>query len=197
MTTFPSRTPRLLPMADRYSPQDAGKIARYRIEGTNLEPSESPNRISKLGLSINVSPDSKYVCFPASSNNAGNAFSIDIYSVDDLAKKQFTLISGPFPKRVGFDPVGKFVFTHKFDKQLIIYSMTGAKLKEYAFENARGRSRDPLQFVAHPHGSKLLVVFEQEYHFVEIEDLKQSRRSFKLQMAIKIKNQISKSRLRC
>jgi DNA-binding beta-propeller fold protein YncE len=150
------------------------QLCSYRIEGTKLIEYQQSERIAQNGQRICVSPDSKWVCLPSSGGNygAGN-FSTFIYSVDDVKKAAFTIATGAYPKLVGFDPVSKTLFAQNADMGLLVYSMTASKLKELNFGNDRD---EPLQFVTHPQGRKLLVQTSKAVLLVELGTLEGKER---------------------
>jgi DNA-binding beta-propeller fold protein YncE len=142
------------------------ELKRFRIDGTNLLLEESSARIAQNGQGIDVSPDSKYVCLPSGGGNYGaGSYSTFIYRVNDLARPQISLASGAYPRAVGFDPKGGYVYAQNHQHQLIIFNPAGIKLKEQKL----GQSSDVKQFLVHPEGRKLLVLTDDKLYSVQVK----------------------------
>jgi hypothetical protein len=89
--------------------------------------------------------------------------------VDNLQRPEFTVASGAYPRLVGFDPAGEWIYSQNHASPLIVFSMTAIKRKEYKLTGDRGTSEEPHQFVPHPEGKKLLVLLGNRLLFVELE----------------------------
>ena len=168
---FPTGNARVTPDGKYFFAQGGTEqLCGYTIDGDNLIEHQKTGRIAQNGQAICVSPDGKFVCLPSGGGNYGSRYGTFVYAVDNLAKPEFTLESGAYPRLVGFDPVAQLCFTQRSGCQLIIYSMTAIKLKEYKtiVDQVGG---DPKQFVTHPQGRKLLVQAGNTVMLVELDGI--------------------------
>ena len=58
-------------------------------------------------------------------------------------------MQGAYSEIVGFDPVGKRIFSQNYQLPLIVFDQNGTKRGEYKFGEIRG-SHNVKQYVAHP-----------------------------------------------
>src|SRR5262249_19211165 len=108
-----------------------------------------------------VSGDGKYMCAPCGGGNYPGLknhpqvtpYSTYIYPVDNLNKPAFVLKQGAYPLAVGFDGKAGLAYTQNFQQQMIVFTDTGMKLKEYRLDCG-----NPRQYLVHPEGRKLLVL---------------------------------------
>ncbi len=118
------------------------------------------------GLAVCVSPDSRFVCQPAGGGNpdAGGSYRTIVFPIDTFSKKECILEPGAYPKPVGWDPAAGVLYTGNGGTGLIVFSATGIKKKEYKI----GKSTMQRQYLAHPEGSKVLVLTQDKLLFAEL-----------------------------
>jgi WD40 repeat protein len=155
------------------------QLFRIRIDGQDLTEEQSTERLAQKGQGIHVSPDGRYVCLPSQNGNqpvpagpGATALATHIFSVDDLKKPAWTIVSGPYPRAVGFDPRGGFFFAQNAQSPLLLYDYaTGVRRKVI---RASGPDRlEPLQFLAHSDGGKLLIRTDKAVVFADLTGLGQ------------------------
>jgi hypothetical protein len=78
--------------------------------------------------------------------------------VDDLRKPAFAISTDVELRAVGFDPKANRVFTYADGKPVVVFDMDGRRLADFALPNS-GPRQDPLQFLTHPDGNKVLIRF--------------------------------------
>jgi hypothetical protein len=150
------------------------QMLRFGIANGALKFEEESQRIAQgqIVAGIQVSPDSKYVCYPAGGGNYSGLkghpdvkpYSTYVYPVDNVNKPAFTLEQGAYPGVVGFDPEGKRIYAQNFEHPLQVFSATGVKKKEYNFGNAK----DVRQYLVHPGGNRLLLLTDMDLSWIEL-----------------------------
>jgi hypothetical protein len=149
------------------------QMHRFRIDGPALIFEESSQRIAQGRIEgICVSPDSQFACLPSGGGNyrglkdhpETGAYSTYIYPVSNINKPAFFLEQGAYPTAVGFDAKGGLVYGQNGNHQLILFSPTGIKQREYAFP----KTRWVRQFAAHPAGRRLLLLTQDKLFYVEL-----------------------------
>jgi hypothetical protein len=151
------------------------QLFRFRIDAKTqaLAIDESSQRIAQGRIEeICVSPDSLYVCLPSGGGNPRGlnnhpevrAYSTYVYPVTRINEPAFVLEQGAYPTAVGFDPKGGLVYGQNRSHQLILFTPTGVKQREYTF----GQARRVRQFLVHPEGRKLLLLTEDKLFLVEL-----------------------------
>jgi len=151
------------------------QLYRYRINGTKLNLEESGPLIGsgRVSTGICISPDSKYVCYPTGGGNNRRdvpdhprieGYGTFVYNVDNIRRPICTLLSGAYPNAVGFDPKQGKAYTQNHDKQLIVFTLAGAKEREYSL-NMRGA--DVLMYLVHPDGGKFLLLTSEKLFWVD------------------------------
>ncbi|HYT90085.1 MAG TPA: hypothetical protein VEL76_15365 [Gemmataceae bacterium] len=167
-----TRYSRITPDGKYYFAVGGGaSLSRYSINGTTLTLEQRTGSMGSNAQSVNVSPDSKYVCLPCGGGNskADRPYSTCVYPVGNLNEPEFTLPSGGYPHVVGFDPAGGLVYTQNAETQLLVYSITAIKRGEYNLTGRDARADGSRQFVPHPRGKRLLVLTGKRLLFVELE----------------------------
>jgi hypothetical protein len=141
-------------------------IVKYAIDKGKLKYQETSPRIQQgaLGAGIQVSPDSKYVCLPSGGGNYGANYSTYVYPVTNVKKPEFTLESGPYPQAVGFDPAAGWVYGQGNGHELILFTATGIKKKEYKIEDGHSVK----QYLPHPGGNKLLLLSDKRLWEIDV-----------------------------
>jgi hypothetical protein len=129
------------------------QLQRFRIDANGIELEESSPRIAQNGQTIVVSPDSKYVALPSGGGNGPN-YTTHIYVVTDLRSPAFLVNSGAYPRAMGFDPQREWVYAQNAHKQLILFSNSGIKLKEYQLPGGG----EVKQFLPLPEDGSVLVL---------------------------------------
>jgi len=137
-----------------------GCIHRLRVEGKRLIWEENGPSIGSNPQSLVVSPDGRYVCLPSGGGN-GNVpgegpmpYTTFVYAVGDLQKRVMVIRGGAYPHTLGFDVAARQLYSQNHDTQLIVFSPTGLKGKEYKIREAG----DVHLILAHPAGKKVLIV---------------------------------------
>ncbi len=145
-------------------------LHRFGISGTTLRYEEMGPRIGQNGRRIEVSSDSKYVCLPSGGGNYNvkdhpqiGSYGTYIYKVTDLLRPVISLSSGAYPTSMGFDKAARLLYTQNHSNQLITFSVTGVKQKEYSWKGGSTR-----QILVHPDGYKLFVLTESGIFWVEL-----------------------------
>jgi hypothetical protein len=141
-------------------------LHRYKLTQGRLKFEESSPRIAqgRVVAGIQVSPDSKYVCLPSGGGNYGVNYGTYIYPVANLQKAEFTLEQGAYPEAVGFDAAAGQVYSQNFNNNLIVFSDTGLKEKEYKVPPGG----DVRQYLVHPKGYKLLLLASEKLVSIEL-----------------------------
>jgi tetratricopeptide (TPR) repeat protein len=130
----------------------AGKIA-YVATGPKLGPDAT---------SIIVSPDSRYVCMPCKSGNLPVAGETKkdavtyVFKISDLQKPVMTINSGASPSTLAFDVPARQIYAQNNLRQLIVYSPSGEKIKDYTL--VKDKNSDNIKFLVHPDGRSLMVL---------------------------------------
>ncbi|HVS39653.1 MAG TPA: hypothetical protein VMS17_29115 [Gemmataceae bacterium] len=137
-------------------------ICRFQVADGKFkyEESSSGTFTGAPRIGVEVSPDSKWCCLPS-----GGAYVTLVYSVTSLAKPECSLEQGPHPIAVGFDPAGGWICTHTPGHVLALFTPSGVKKKEYAFDK---KGHDVFQYLAHPDGNKLLLLQSDKLYAVEL-----------------------------
>jgi tetratricopeptide (TPR) repeat protein len=119
----------------------------------------------KIGVdpqAIIVSPDSHYVAMPCKSGNftlPGETkadFSTYVFKISDLQKPVMTIASGLSPRLLAFDFPARQIYAQNDQKQLIVYSPTGDKIKDYVFNKDKDATAQ--KFLVHPSGRSLMIL---------------------------------------
>ena len=156
------KNPMMTPDGKLLFTQGLGCICKFKVADGKFKFEEASPAVIKgvVGVGVQVSPDSKWVCLP----NGGN-YATPIFSVDSLAKPECTLEQGPYPQAVGFDPAAGLVYTHTPEHVLALFTLGGIKKKEYAFDK---NAHDARQYLTHPAGNNLLLLQNDKLFFVEV-----------------------------
>jgi uncharacterized protein (TIGR03067 family) len=138
-------------------------LHRFRVDGQSLSYEESSPRIAQNGRDVNVSPDGQFICLPSGGGNYGaGPYSTFIYRVGNLRQPVLTVPSGAYPQAVGFDTRRGYVYTQNFETQLIRFTDTGVKEKEYKIPGGGG----VVQIITNPHTDKILLLSDQHVYLV-------------------------------
>jgi hypothetical protein len=132
-------------------------IHRLRVEGKRLIYEEGGPRIGSNPQALIVSPDGRYVCLPSGGGNGrqnGTPYNTFVYPVTDLQKPVIVISSGAYPRTLGFDVAARQLYAQNFQTQLMVYSPTGLKGKEYAIRDAG----EPRTLLVHPAGKQILFI---------------------------------------
>jgi hypothetical protein len=150
------------------------QLQRYRIEEDQLHWEEASERIAQNGQAIEVSPASDFVCLPSGGGNYSNSanhpanvgpYATFIYEVTNIKKPAFVLRQGAYPKAVAFDPHHGRVFSQNHDSQLIVFSDTGLRQKEFSLGIG-----DTRQILPHPERNALLLLTDKGLYWINFED---------------------------
>lgn len=111
---------------------------------------------------IFTSPDSKYVALPSGGGNDGVAgmprtgYGTYLFNASDLDAGIRRVESGAYPRSIGWDAGGKWIFAHDFDHQLKVYDQETLSLRVELILSQQGN--DSLRFTSHPQGQGRLLV---------------------------------------
>jgi S1-C subfamily serine protease len=147
-------------------------LHRFRINGFDLVYEEMGPRIGSNPQRIDVSSDSTYCCLPSGGGNSAvrdhpkidKGYGTYVYKVANLQMPIVNLSSGAYPRVVGFDKAGGKLYAQDFEHQLMTFTPTGLKEKEYLLTK---RGDEPRQFLIHSTGKKLLVLTKDNLLWVE------------------------------
>jgi hypothetical protein len=135
-------------------------IHRLRLEGKRLIYEEGGPRIGSNPQALIVSPDGRYVCLPSGGGN-GNVpgqgptpYTTFVYPVADLQKPVIVIPGGAYPRTLAFDVAARQLYAQNYNTQLIVFSPTGLRGKEYALRDAG----EPRVLLVHPAGKKVLFI---------------------------------------
>jgi len=143
-----------------------GQICRFRVEDGKIVYDDQGGRLGQgaHGAGLQLSPDCKFVCLPTGGGNIGKNYTTIIFPVADLKKPECSLESGPYPKAVGFDLAGGWIYTQNIDHPLMLFTQTGVKKKEYKIDDNKENVR---QYLVHPDGNKVLILMDKRLLYVE------------------------------
>jgi len=111
---------------------------------------------------IVVSADSKYVAMPCKNGNTTLAgqpktdFATYVFKVTDLQKPVMTIESGLSPRLLAFDFPARQIYAENNQKQLMVYSPAGDKIKDYVFN--KDQNAVSQKFLVHPSGRSLMIL---------------------------------------
>jgi hypothetical protein len=144
------------------------QLQRYRLDGKTVRFEESSPRIAQNGQRIDVSPDGALVCLPSGGGNYAEReigpYATFIYAVGHLKRPALILRLGAYPRAVGFDPRGGYIYAQNFDNQFILCSKDGARLAAHSLSD---RGDEVRQFLVHPEGRRVLVLTGNRLFAVE------------------------------
>ncbi len=151
------------------------RLVRYAVRDTEVTLDQESAAIANQTQGVFVSPDSKFVCLSCKLGNNTNAvnppaklYSVFIYAVEDLTKPAFTICPGEEPRGIGFDPKAHAVFGSNHEKQFMEFSERGLQIRAVDLPGADLLTGDPLQFLAHPDGYRVLVRTSKTIYGVEL-----------------------------
>jgi hypothetical protein len=145
----------------------------FKVNGDDLGFDDASPRILANGQTIDVSPDSRYVCAPSGGGNypgvknhpSVTTYSTYIYPVTDMSRPAFAIHQDAYPHTVAFSRTDGRLFSQNYERQLLIFSASGALQKEYTLAE---RGSDVQQILAHPDGSRLLLLTDKQLFYVEL-----------------------------
>lgn len=157
-------------------------LHRLRINGKELVYDELGPEIGQNPQRIEISSDGNYV---ALTDGGGNAVAEDhpnlgpyttyVYKVTALEKPVISIKSGAYPRALGFDKVAARLYAHNRISTLMVFAPSGVNQKEYNLLAPRsgaargtGRSSQVNQILAHPGGSRVLVLSESNLYWVTL-----------------------------
>jgi hypothetical protein len=155
------------------------QLYRIRINGQDLAEEQCSDRLGPKARAIHVSSDGKYVCLPSEAGNlpipaapGKLGYATHIFPVDDLKKPAWTVISGPYPRAVGYDPRGAYFFAQNAQSPLLLYNYATG-VRQRVIRTSGPDRLEPLQFSAHPEGGKLLIRAAKAVVFADLSALGQ------------------------
>ncbi|MCC6738494.1 MAG: trypsin-like peptidase domain-containing protein [Planctomycetia bacterium] len=145
-------------------------LHRFKVDGASLVYEEMGPRLGNNPQGIEISADSKYVCMMSGGGNSNpsdhpkvGGYSTYIYKASDLLMPVLTIQSGAYPRTLDFDKSSGRIYAQNYETQLITFGGKGVREKEYKLGTGETR-----QLLAHPSGSKVLVLSEAKLFAVEI-----------------------------
>jgi S1-C subfamily serine protease len=150
------------------------QVYRLRIAGKDLKFEEASQRIIQGRFDgLCISGDGAFVCAPSGGGNYPGlrnhpqvgTYSTYIYPVQNLNKPAFAIHQGAYPVAVGFDAKAGLVYTQNHERQLIVFTNKGIKLKEYQLYCG-----EPRQYLVHPQGRKVLMLTNSELLLVTLPE---------------------------
>ena len=100
-----------------------------------------------------------------------------------LSKYHCTLEQGPNPQAVGFDLKGGYVYTQNNDHELVVFTLTGVKKREYSVkgghlfdhkggciytQDLRGGVQ---QYLVHPGGNQVVLLTAAAVYAIEVPQM--------------------------
>jgi hypothetical protein len=79
-----------------------------------------------------------------------------VFKVTDLQTPVMTIQSGPAPRLLAFDFPARQIYAQNNQKQLIVYSPSGDKIKDYVFNKDKDATTE--KFLVHPSGRSLMIL---------------------------------------
>lgn len=152
--------------------RDAERLYRFKVQGHELFYEDASGIINRNPGRPVVSNDSRWVVIP---NGGGNLqltampikpYSLYVFPVDQLDNPKTALHIGSYPSHLGFNETGDRIFTSNFENTLLIFNGDGKKLGEYKLAD-RGSLEGLL---AHPQGSRVLLLTSKQPLWVELKD---------------------------
>ncbi len=175
------RFPTLTPDGKYFLCESYDCLHRFRINGKELVYDELGPEIGQNPQRIEMSSDGSYV---ALTDGGGNAvaeghpnlgpYTTYVYKVTDLSKPVISVKSGAYPRALGFDKVAARLYAHNRTSTLMVFAPSGVNQKEYnllaPLRGGRdtGRGSQVNQILAHPDGSRALVLSESTLYWVTL-----------------------------
>ena len=120
-----------------------GPFSLPHIEGTNLIQDLNSPRIAAQAHTVEVSPDSKFVCLLSGSGNGPGYATSVLQRRGPVRAPTVVVKGGAFPRAVGFDPKKGLIFTQSHDKNLIVFDSAWIiRLKDYSLPRERETQED-------------------------------------------------------
>jgi V8-like Glu-specific endopeptidase/tetratricopeptide (TPR) repeat protein len=139
-----------------------GAIAQFSLSDGQLSYVAIGPKIGSEPRKIIVSPDSKYVCMTCKGGNvlpdvdAKSGPVTCVFRASDLQKPVMTIASGASPHEFGFDVPARQLYAQNNQRQLMVFSPSGDKIKEYTLD--KDADPDSVKFLVHPSGRSLVVL---------------------------------------
>jgi hypothetical protein len=140
----------------------AESICELGLSESNITFIAAGPKIGADPQGIIVSPDSRYVAMPCKNGNATlpgqprTDFATYVFKITDLQKPVMTIESGNSPRLLAFDFPARQIYAQNNQKQLIVYSPAGDKIKDYVFN--RDKDATSQKFLVHPTGRCLMIL---------------------------------------
>lgn len=135
------------------------KLLRYRINGTILSFAERTHE--ELGAGENrgicISSDGQWVCCPYGAGIRGIGRATHVYRTVDLSRPAFLLRFEEYTHLIGFDPVGKRLFSQNDRSSLLLFDQNGTKRGDYKLPVLQPGT-EVRQYVAHPANRRSVLV---------------------------------------
>jgi hypothetical protein len=89
-----------------------------------------------------------------------------VFKVTSLQQPVMTIESGPSPSTLAFDVPARQIYAQNNLRQLIVFSPTGDKIKDYTL--VKGKDSSNIKFLVHPDGRSLLVLISGTLQWVTL-----------------------------
>jgi hypothetical protein len=137
-------------------------ICEFSVSDSGLTFVSAGPKLGSDAQKIVVSADSRYVAMPCRNGNTilpgepKKTVVTYVFKIGDLEKPVMTIESGLSPKELAFDAPARQIYAQNTTRQLMVFSPTGDKIKEYVL--SKDKNTDIIKFVVHPSGRSLLVL---------------------------------------
>ena len=137
-------------------------LCQFTIDGHSLKFNTSGPKLGAEPMSIDVSPDGKYVAMPCKGGNevVGSGPRKDyctyVFKVADLNTPVMTIEGGATPVVLAFDAPAKQIYTQNSQKNLVVFTPAGAKVKDYTLID--GKASTTQKLLVSPTGRSLFVL---------------------------------------
>jgi hypothetical protein len=148
-----------------------GELIRIKIDGSRVLAEQATPALGGNAPGIEVSND--YVALPCGAGNSKglpnhpniSGYSTYVYAVSDLTRPVAVVAAGAYPRALAFDAASGTIYAQNADNQLMLFTLTGEKEKEYSLGGG-----DVKQILVHPKGRKAVILTHEALFFVELPE---------------------------
>lgn len=139
---------------------DRERIFRFKLDGGAVRFADATPRINLNFAHFCISNDGDLICAPGSGgNNGAEPYLTYIYSSGSLKQHVLALSIGQSVNGIGFDVKSGLIYSHRFDKPLMIYNTRGQLLQTFGLDSSAPKGAFVrVQFLVHPEGRRLLAL---------------------------------------
>ncbi len=152
----------MTPTGDFVLSGDSSQLRRYGVGREELKLHQASTRIGSSPRNIDLSPDGKYVALPSGGGNRTTSPSMRrmnygtyIFEVDNLAKPVASIVSGPYPRTVSYDPRSEVFYAQASGTPLMVFSPEGTLVRRYA---GGGLRIETDRIITSPQGGQMLLM---------------------------------------